>query len=164
MDYSILPKLNLNNLVSFKSLDKVTIVYPNNLQNKYILTFGYGNRKDYELLLDYFDKFAITWVIDVRLNPRAWSRKWYGDQVEKLCHSQGIKYVSQVSLGNTSGNYKWLPPNQEAANTALQEVAEIANSGNILLMCAEKDWQRCHRTEVAIALAELTNIPVKHLV
>lgn len=40
-----------------------------------ILTFGYGNRKNYDDLLDYIDKFDISCVIDVRLSPRAWSRK-----------------------------------------------------------------------------------------
>jgi len=140
------------------------MTYAEKLKNKYILTFGYGNRKGYEELTTYLDEFDVTSVIDVRLSPRAWSRKWYGEQIEKLCISKGIKYVSQTALGNTSGNHKWLPPNQEEANQGLQEVAQIAISGTILLMCAEKDWQRCHRTEVAKELEKLTNIPVKHLV
>jgi uncharacterized protein (DUF488 family) len=138
----------------------------NNLQpctNQYILTFGYGNRQDYESFIEYLDKFAVSCVVDIRFRPRAWSRKWYGDQIEKLCVEKGINYVSKIYLGNTSGNANWIPPDQQAAKKSLAEVAEIARLGNVLLLCAEKDWQRCHRLEVAHQLESLVQLPVKHL-
>ncbi|MEO1427606.1 MAG: DUF488 domain-containing protein [Cyanobacteria bacterium J06632_19] len=129
----------------------------------YILTFGYGNRKDYQELIEYFEQYRVSFLVDVRISPRAWSRKWYGDSVEKLCVSKGIKYISKSALGNTSGNAKWLPPDKEEAKKSLDEVAEFACSGTVLLMCAEKDWNRCHRTEVANELEKLVNSPVQHL-
>ncbi|MEB3179312.1 MAG: DUF488 domain-containing protein [Nostocaceae cyanobacterium] len=132
--------------------------------HKYILTFGYGNRKDYTEFVNYLDEFKVLCVVDVRFHPRAWSRKWYGDKIEQFCISRGIKYVSKSSLGNTSGNHNWIPPDKEEANKALKEVAEIANSGTILLLCAEKDWQRCHRVDVANQLERLVSLPVKHLI
>lgn len=128
-----------------------------------ILTFGYGNRKDYDALLDYIDKFDIAWVIDVRLSPRAWSRKWYKDALEKLCVSRNIQYLSKVSLGNLSGCSDWVPPEVAEAEKALSEVAEILKSGNILLLCAELDCSRCHRSEVASQLQALTDSSVEHL-
>ena len=131
--------------------------------NNYILTFGYGNRKNYQQLIDYFEQYQVSFLIDVRIRPRAWSRKWYGDSVEKLCISKGIKYISKSALGNTSGNAKWLPPDKEEAKKSLDEVAELVSSGTVLLMCAEKDWNRCHRTEVANKLEQLVNSPVQHL-
>jgi uncharacterized protein (DUF488 family) len=134
-----------------------------NRTNSYILTFGYGNRKDYELFIEYLDKFEVSCVVDVRFTPRAWSRKWYGDQVKKLCISKGINYISKIYLGNTSGNANWIPPNQEEANKSLTEVAAIASEGTVLLLCAEKDWNRCHRVDVANQLEKLVNNPVKHL-
>lgn len=131
--------------------------------NKYILTFGYGNRKDYEAFIEYLDKFEVSYVIDVRFTPRAWSRKWYGDQIEKLCISKGINYISKIYLGNTSGNANWIPPDKEEANKSLAEVAGIASNGTVLLLCAEKDHHRCHRAEVAKQLEKLVNLPVQHL-
>jgi uncharacterized protein (DUF488 family) len=138
-------------------------MYSENPTNQYILTFGYGNRKDYESFIEYLDKFEVSCVVDVRFTPRAWSRKWYGNQIEKLCISKGINYVSKIYLGNTSGNANWIPPDKQEANKSLVEVAEIANQGTVLLLCAEKDWHRCHRVEVAKELEKLVQVPVKHL-
>jgi uncharacterized protein (DUF488 family) len=138
----------------------------NNLQqctNQYILTFGYGNRKDYEEFIEYLEEFNVSSVIDVRFNPRAWSRKWYGDQIEKLCVAKGINYISHIYLGNTSGNATWEPPDQQKAEKSLEAVAKIARTGTVLLLCAEKDWHRCHRVEVAHQLEKLVQLPVKHL-
>lgn len=128
-----------------------------------ILTFGYGNRKDYNLFLEYLNKFNVAYVIDIRLSPRAWSRKWYGDAIEKLCISKNISYVSRKPLGNTSGNSHWIPPSQAEAEQTLSEVAEMLEVGSVLLLCAEMDSSRCHRVEVASKLQVLTNKAVKHL-
>jgi len=135
----------------------------NDSLNKYILTFGYGNRKSYKEFLEYLVDFNVTHVIDVRQVPRAWSRQWYAQELHNLCNSNNIKYLSKTKLGNTSGNENWIPESPEEAQQALCEVAEIAKQGNILLLCAEKKAAHCHRTEVANSLKELTAIPVKHL-
>jgi uncharacterized protein (DUF488 family) len=135
----------------------------NQSNNNSVFTFGYGNRKGYETLIDYLKEYKITCLIDVRLNPRAWSRKWYGDNIQKMCESQNVEYISEKSLGNTSGNSNWIPPEPEKAEKALQELSEMLEKGNILLLCAEMDNSRCHRTEVANQLQILTKSMVKHL-
>ncbi len=132
-------------------------------EKKLILTFGYGNRKDYDGFLNYLQEFNVTCVIDVRLSPRAWSRKWYGDALEKLCASRNIQYISKVALGNLSGCNHWVPPENKAAEQTLSEVAAILTTGNILLLCAEMDSSKCHRVEVASKLQDLTHASVKHL-
>ncbi len=132
-------------------------------EEKCILTFGYGNRKDYDAFLKYIDEFKVAYVVDVRLSPRAWTRKWYGDAIEKICISNNIKYLAKATLGNTSGRSNWIPPEQAAADETLSELADILNTGNVLLLCAELDYLRCHRVEVATKLQALTNASVKHL-
>ncbi|MFB2771359.1 DUF488 family protein [Pelatocladus sp. BLCC-F211] len=129
----------------------------------YIMTFGYGNRKNYDDFLTYLNSFNVKCVVDVRSSPRAWSRKWYGEEIKKLCDSQNIKYISSIALGNTSGNHNWIPPNKEEARTALLEISEIAMLETTLLLCAEMHPSQCHRVDVAHQLQELTNTPVKHL-
>ncbi|MEO0770658.1 MAG: DUF488 domain-containing protein [Cyanobacteria bacterium J06649_4] len=128
-----------------------------------VFTFGYGNRKNYDVFLDYIDKFDVSCVIDVRLSPRAWSRKWYGDALEKFCVSKHIRYSSKKALGNLSGCRDWIPPEVVEAEKALSEVAEILKLGNVLLLCSEMDYSRCHRAEVASKLQALTGSSVKHL-
>jgi uncharacterized protein (DUF488 family) len=132
-------------------------------RNHLVLTFGYGNRKDYNDFIDYLDKFDVKYVVDVRLNPRAWSRKWYGEAIEKLCSSKNIQYLSKVSLGNISGCSHWIPSVQEDADQTLKEIAQILDAENVLLLCAEMDSSKCHRSEVASRLGELTCASVKHL-
>lgn len=132
-------------------------------KHSFILTFGYGNRKEYTLFLEYLQKFQVEFVIDVRERPRAWTRKWYGEQIKEFCSSNNIKYISKTALGNTSGKENWIPPNQAEAEAALTEVSELARMGNILLLCAEMDSRRCHRVDVANRLGTLLSTPVKHL-
>lgn len=135
-----------------------------NQSNKhFIFTFGYGNRKTYESLLEYIERYNISYLVDIRLSPRAWSRKWYGESIEKLCASQNIKYLSRVSLGNISGKSYWIPPQQDKADETLSEIAEILQAENVLLLCAEMDCSRCHRVDVAYKLQELSSAIIKHL-
>ncbi|ACK71741.1 protein of unknown function DUF1130 [Gloeothece citriformis PCC 7424] len=129
----------------------------------FILTFGYGNRVNYDTLLDYIKEFKIDFLIDVREKPRAWSRKWYGDQLEKFCHEQGIEYLSETTLGNVSGTSHWVSPDPKKAEQVLQDIAQKTQSKTVLLLCAEMDHHRCHRVEVAEKLQELIHLPIKHL-
>jgi uncharacterized protein (DUF488 family) len=133
-------------------------------EEKIILTFGYGNRKDYEAFINYLQEFRVTCVIDVRLSPRAWSRKWYGEAIEKLCTSKNVRYVSKSSLGNLSGCSHWVPPKDEEADQTLSEVAKMLEEGNVLLLCAEMDSSKCHRSEVASKLQALVSTSIRHLV
>jgi len=90
------------------------------ISNRYILTFGYGNRKNYDVFSDYLEKFHIEYVVDVRAVPRAWSRQWYGEKISDFCQKNNIKYISKTALGNTSGNKNWIPANQQAASQWLK--------------------------------------------
>jgi len=128
-----------------------------------ILTFGYGNRSNYDTLLGYIKEFKIDLLIDVREKPRAWSRKWYGDQLKKLCYQQGIEYLSEKALGNISGTSHWVSPEPEKVDQVLQDIAKKTQSKTILLLCAEIDYHRCHRVEVAEKLHKLTYCPINHL-
>ena len=128
-----------------------------------ILTFGYGNRRDYDQFIDYLESYQVEYVVDVRIKPRAWSRKWYGQEIKNLCLSKNIDYISQTNLGNISGKAHWIPPDEKAAEIALEKVAELARNGTVLLLCAELDPRRCHRTEVADKLEKIVPLPVHHL-
>jgi len=97
-----------------------------NSSQSFILTFGYGNRSNYDALLNYIKEFKIDFLIDVREKPCAWSRRWYGDQLEKFCNQQGIQYFSEKTLGNISGTSHWVSPEPEKVDQVLQEIAKKA--------------------------------------
>lgn len=128
-----------------------------------ILTFGYGNRTNYDTFLEYLKKFNVAYVIDVREKPRAWSQKWYAKQIQKVCSDSGIQYLSETSLGNISGTNQWIPPDPKKAEEALHDLAKKAASKTVLLLCAERDCNRCHRVEVANQLYNLIHHSIKHL-
>ena len=149
-----------------KPIIEVSMSGMNEENVKQILTFGYGNRKDYSKFMKYLEEYKITHVFDVRLKPTAWTRRWYGLELRRVCHEVNIKYVSLPSLGNISGECTWIAPDKESAQASLLKVAatiQREDSGNAMLLCAELDHARCHRTEVARELWKITNIPVKHL-
>lgn len=129
-----------------------------------IYTFGYGNRKTNGELLVYLKGFGIKTLIDVRRSPRAWSDTWYGVKIRMSCEAEGVKYKWIPALGNTTKTAEWVPPNLEESQQAINQVAEIAQQGNVLLLCAELDHRSCHRTAVAQAIADKTKLPIEHLV
>lgn len=128
-----------------------------------ILTFGYGNRPNYDVFFAYFEQFNVAHLIDVRLRPRAWSALWYAPAIEKACNSKNVKYLSHQSLGNTSGKSNWIPPDRNKATDALLEVANLTKTGTVMLLCAELDPAKCHRVDVANELQKFTSLPVQHL-
>ncbi|OKH17741.1 DUF488 domain-containing protein [[Limnothrix rosea] IAM M-220] len=127
-----------------------------------IFTFGYGNRKNYDQFLEYLQNHEIDCVVDVRHTPRAWTRKWYGQQIQNLCSEHDVEYYSEPALGNTSGSKNWIPPNLAQADQALQDLAKKIQSCRVLLLCSELDHHKCHRTEVAEQLMKLTGSEIHH--
>ncbi|UFP95821.1 DUF488 domain-containing protein [Gloeobacter morelensis] len=131
---------------------------------KAIFTFGYGNRKDHADLERYIKEHGIAYIVDVRRMPRAWGQLWYAEQLLDFCRRLGVDYVSKTALGNTSKNEHWIPFDWAKAEVALSEVGQFLADGSVLLLCAELDHRRCHRTGVAETLNRATDVPVKHLV
>ena len=125
---------------------------------KEIYTFGYGNCTSIEPLLFLVNKYKIDLIVDVRARPRAWTPRWSAPYLSKQL---GNKYTSITELGNTSGNAKWIPPDLEEANKKMIELCKMLSS--VVLVCAEKDYRQCHRTEVAEKLSALTCATVRHL-
>ncbi|WP_017325407.1 DUF488 domain-containing protein [Synechococcus sp. PCC 7336] len=128
-----------------------------------IYTFGYGNRSNYDDLRSALLENEISTLVDVRKNPRGWSAIWGAKKLASFCDSLGIEYLSKKDLGNDSGNSTWEPPDRALAEAALVDVSKLAERRNILLMCAEKDWNRCHRAEVSERVKTMVGAGVVHL-
>lgn len=128
-----------------------------------IYTFGYGNRPNYDALSSYLIEHEITRVADIRLSPKGWSRIWWADELSEFCKQNEIFYLSYPPLGNTVKTANWVPSDEALAKKALDGLAFTLQNFSIMLMCAELDHKRCHRTEVAQALSELSGCPVIHL-
>lgn len=121
-----------------------------------IYTFGYGNRPTADSLLGFLGEYEIPYLIDVRLRAKAWTRRWWGDSVKQVVEGVGVSYLPRPDLGNTSGTAKWIPPDTSKAVLSLMEIRELLlEKGSVMLMCAELDNQKCHRTAIAQKLQEM---------
>lgn len=128
-----------------------------------LYTFGYGNRPNYDVLKKYLTEHQIRYLVDVRLRPAGWSRIWHRDNLDKFCQNLGIDYISDQNLGNTSGKANWIPPDLALAKASLLAIEARLKQGPVMLMCAELDYTRCHRTDIATGINKLTNCPIVHL-
>ena len=128
-----------------------------------ILTFGYGNRKTYDDFSNCLEMFNVDYVIDVRLSPKAWTRRWWRDKISQFCAEKQVNYISMPELGNISGKAQWIPPDNLAAEEAISRLSKIVEGKTILLLCAELDATRCHRSDVAVSLSNVIEATIKHL-
>lgn len=124
-----------------------------------IYTFGYGNCSSLDPLVLLLKKYSIDLVIDVRVKPRGWSFKWSEPYLKKFFEE---KYISVPELGNTTGTKTWIPPDWKKAKIKLKEIS-LLKGRTILLLCSEKEYTRCHRTEVAEMLSKMSSTKIKHL-
>lgn len=133
------------------------------MNEKIILTFGYGNRTNYSDLSSVIEDYNVSFVVDIRKKPRGWSAIWNSSSLDNFCNSIGIQYISKVDLGNESGKSNWIPKDSGKAEVALEDISRLSEEHNILLLCAEKDWKRCHRTAVSVRLQDKTGHEILHI-
>lgn len=97
-------------------------------------------------------------VFDIRMNPTSMRPEW---RKAALRQTFGSAYSHVPALGNR--NYRGGPMELAAPARALPLVqAQLARTP-IILLCACRDWQSCHRSLAAAHLAEYTGVPVEHL-
>ena len=117
-----------------------------------ILTWGYGNRS-VDDLRRIVEEQGIARVVDVRRSRRT------GNPRVRVNELEGIRgYLWWSFLGNTKGvpEGTWQPASEQGAHRGLVMLSTHLRAGRkVLLMCAEADHQRCHRTEVARRLAAM---------
>jgi Protein of unknown function, DUF488 len=128
-----------------------------------IYTFGYGNRLTYDDLVNASRKNKIGYIVDVRRTTGAWSGIWRGPALSANAIKWGMGYQHYPELGNTSGTAKWQPPDRELADATIDLFVPFIKEYSVVLICAELDADRCHRSEVANVLSLKSGVPVTHI-
>jgi uncharacterized protein (DUF488 family) len=121
---------------------------------------------------------GVQTLVDVRLNAisrkKGFSKRAFSDALAE----SGIGYVHMPALGNQRDNragYSELNSTaahdvraryidtlaSKAAVSALEEVAELARAGCVVVFCYEQDERHCHREQV---IAEVTRLLRHNLV
>lgn len=124
---------------------------------KKFFTIGYGGRKPAEFA-NLLQASGVQLVVDVRLKPKGFcsgftKTKTSDKGIEKLLASVGISYLWLPELGNPFLNesdwqekYTKLLEAEGTERTArLRALEEKA----FCMLCNEKDFQNCHRLQVA---------------
>lgn len=115
---------------------------------------GYGN----QIPDDFFDRLEIAGesclVLDVRARRRSWCWSYSSPQVEYVIKKRGHHYIWLYELGaernGKNGDVKLL--NEAVGLMALDQ--QIRRSRlPVVLLCAERNSNECHRSVVARRLA-----------
>jgi uncharacterized protein (DUF488 family) len=122
-----------------------------------IYTWGYQGT-DPETLQALADELDAC-VVDIRYTP--WSRdpRWRPNVLSALF---GTAYCLVRALGNA--NYKNGGPIALASSTVgLRQIRELLQQRSVILLCACRDVETCHRKVAAEYLSEHLGAPVVHL-
>lgn len=140
-----------------------------------IYTIGHGNRTwaDFSSLLV---KFGCEYLIDVRSLPFSkFNSAFNKEQLQKHCHSVGIKYVfmgdtlggrpADTRLYDTSGRADYNRIRESSPYGAgierLRKAASIPAS--TFIMCSELNPCECHRSKLIGRTLDEMQIPVMHI-
>ena len=118
-----------------------------------ILTIGYGGKHPHEFFSE-LEALDPNIVIDVRANPfKAFLNVYTKPYLEARLKN---RYVWIEELGNQTRS---LPPILIDEEVGLRKVREyMRNNPRIILLCAEKDERKCHRSYIKSRLLEDENI------
>lgn len=141
-----------------------------------VYTVGYEGMS-IDALLDLLLKRGIRRLIDVRCNPIARRYGFHKSTMAKLCNDVGLSYEHFPVLGVPSGwradladasayerlfeRYKVeiLPRHTSAIDRVSGLVAELPSA----LMCMEADHRSCHRSRLAVEVADRTSLQIREL-
>ena len=120
---------------------------------------------------------GILRLIDVRNNPVSRRYGFHKTTLRRLCHNVGIEYVHFPELGIKSSDRQDIDhPGARAAlfddysastlveqGEAIDRVAALVNDSPSVLVCIEACPSQCHRSRLAMPVAEIAGLPIHHL-
>lgn len=118
-----------------------------------IFTIGYGGRKfaDFVALLQ---QHGLSFVVDVRRFPRSKAPEFEKESLEAKLPQFGISYIW---MGDTLGGFRrgGYPKYMESDDyrDGISKLLELAEQGNLVLMCRERTDAGCHRRYIVETLA-----------
>lgn len=125
-----------------------------------LFTIGYEGRTQDEYLGLLRDA-GVTLLADVRRNPISRKKGFSKRLLQAALSLRGIAYQHEPRLGNPrhnrpsflSGNFEhgrtqFIQLMGEAGETAIGQLAELAEASTVAILCVERDSERCHRAAV----------------
>ena len=124
-----------------------------------VFTIGHGAHS-FRTIADSLDRFGIATVIDVRSRP--YSR-----------HAPDFNKGTLAELATTTGfGYRWMgdtlgglddTPDPASFLASLHQVLTLARTAPVVLLCAEGEPSRCHRSTVLAPALEGLGARITHI-
>lgn len=116
-------------------------------------------------------------LVDVRSNPIARRYGFHRGTLSKLCSLLGIQYTHVPTLGirselrqslETQADYDRLFESYKQSTLVeqrqwVESVSESVSSQSTVLVCMESCPSRCHRSQLADEVSQITGLPISHL-
>lgn len=128
-----------------------------NTINKTIFTIGHSNQS-FDDFIKKLSNHSITTLVDVRSKPYSrWVPHFNQKRLLVSLDEHGITYLFRgANLGGLAENKNY--------SEAVNELADLVISGSsVVVMCSEKDYQKCHRHTKLTPDFEAVGLHVKHI-
>ncbi len=128
-----------------------------------IFTIGYGGRK-FANFISLLKEHNIAFLVDVRRFPKSKVPEYNKESLEAKLPWFGISYIF---LGDTLGGFrrggypKYMQ--SDSYQNGISRLLELAEQGNLVLMCKERSDAGCHRRYIRETLANkgILTIPLR---
>jgi uncharacterized protein (DUF488 family) len=138
-----------------------------------VYTIGY-HRTSIDSFANRLLEEGVRSVVDVRANPVSRKYGFAGSSLRSICRKVGLGYHHFPRLGIPSANRKGVSGaaafsalfssyerNTLCSNTAdVAAVSALMKCSPSVLLCAEQNASECHRSRLAVAVANTTGLPV----
>ncbi len=141
-----------------------------------LYTAGYEG-KSVDTFFNVLIKEGIRHIVDVRADPVSRRRGFSKRQFSEIAETHGISYVHMRDLGvpkelrrnltDDASHQRLLDryereilPEQEEV---LDRLVELVKTTSAVLVCMEKDVQRCHRSRLANAVSLRSGLEIRNL-
>ncbi len=129
------------------------------IQDTKFYTIGYQGLKSIYNLKEIMDKHGINLLLDVRSKPN--TRRFSKKELEQKF---GDTYTSKTEMGGFDHELDQFNEWCEVAAAGIGELIEAANTGmKVMIMCAEKNPDKCHRKYFVAKALEMRGHEVIHL-
>lgn len=136
------------------------------LKREAIYSVGYG-RSSKNDFVNTLKKNNIKTLVDIRFHPESsFSKEWKGSEMKEWLKREGIEYRWFVELGNSFHHMQdcierftmYLESNK---TTCFKRLLQL--EGKCAVMCACKDYTKCHRKIVANVLREQESVTMHNI-
>ncbi|WP_342304662.1 DUF488 domain-containing protein [Methanolobus sp. ZRKC5] len=130
-------------------------------------TVGYGNRQVNDFIGILIEN-KVTYLVDIRRYPQSTFKDYDKESLESILPKNGIMYSHFEGVGgmrdSTYAEYMETDSFKSSFEKLMNLIRKVnEEGGRVILMCAEKSPNGCHRQYLSIKLEE-NGVEVIHLV